>query len=445
MPTVAVSHTENKHRSFEGVYELVCDALDRLGGFEAYVRPGQTVLIKPDQSTASFAEGGSTTDPLLVGALVRLARYAGAAKVRVGASSAGFLNSLECMQATGMAAMAEQEGAEIIDLGSNQVPNREVHLAEGRVLHDVSLPVPLLETDVIIAVPKAKTDYLDTIRGAMELCAGAVNQGWRAVQMREEDLIERYADIMTVLRPDLSIVDALICGEGDGPYANLPRWCGCILASADPVAMDFAIARLLGRDGEKLRFAAAMEERGVGNKKPIVFLGTPLERVAVHAWPAHEGVGYLPVKVLVGKGVTEAGTIGHVKSAVESLVRQGLLQQALRTIGSPTIMIGDVDDPEFERRIQEGPYIVLDDAARPEYKNDPRVFFVPGHPVLHEALKELTRILRVEEADGFGGQGTSRVPQRAAPRGVGVTAISAALAGLAVGGMLWMTGSGKRT
>ncbi|MGH9582077.1 MAG: DUF362 domain-containing protein [Bryobacteraceae bacterium] len=415
---------------------MLREALERIGGFEAFAKPGQTVLIRPDQSVPRLAEEGSTTDPLLVGALIRLAREAGAAKVQVAASSSGFLDSLECMQITGIAAVAIREGAEVIDLGSDRVPNREVDLPEARFLHRVRLPVPLLEAEVIIAAPKARTDYLDAISGSAEFCAGSLNQIWRALQSSEGDILERFADIMTVVRPDLWITDALICGEGDGPHASLPRWCGCLLASADPVAIDILTASLMGRDPSKLRFAAAAEERGLGNKAPIVILGTPLERVAFQAWPSHEGFEYLPVNVLIGKGVSRSGSIGHVKSALETLVRRGLLQQALHTAGTPTIMIGDVDDPEFERHVKEGPYIVFDDAAQPKYRNDPRTFFVPGHPVLSTAMRELMRILQI-------GEGRQRLHGSKSRNAAGAAA-SAVLATLAVGTALWMRGSAKR-
>src|SRR5215216_6846781 len=59
-------------------------------------------------------------------------------------------------------------------------------------------------------------------------------------------------------------------------------------------------------------------------------------------------------------------------------------------------MVGRVDDPHFEEHLQEGPYIVFDDSAKPRYKNDPRVHFVPGHPVLRSAMPELMKGLGVK-------------------------------------------------
>src|ERR1044071_9135059 len=114
-------------------------------------------------------------------------------------------------------------------------------------------------------------------------------------------MLGRFMDIMTVTRPHLCVVDALIAGEGDGPIANLPRWCGCIIASADPVATDVTIAKLLGHDPEKLTFAKEAELRGLGTRTKVDYVGTPLEDVAFDAWEPHDGFDYLPINFLVGK------------------------------------------------------------------------------------------------------------------------------------------------
>ena len=116
---VSIAHTGEKHRSPERVLDLVREALSNLGGMEAFVRSGDTVLIKPNQTVFYSAEEGCTTDPLVVGAIIRLAKEAGADRVQVAESSGGYFSSIECMQITGMAAVAEREGAELIDLGSD--------------------------------------------------------------------------------------------------------------------------------------------------------------------------------------------------------------------------------------------------------------------------------------------------------------------------------------
>jgi uncharacterized protein (DUF362 family) len=392
---VAIAHTDEKHRSQGRVIDLVQEVLAYLGGMKAFVHKGDTVLIKPNQTVFYSAEEGCTTDPLVVGAIIRLAFEAGAKHVQVGESSGGFFSSLDCMQITGVAAVAEREGAELIDLGSDATPNRVIQIPDGRFLKECPIPAPLLDADVIIDVPKAKNHHIEPISGALKNWVGAVNQNWRNHNHGDEEHIPRFMDIMTVTRPTLCIVDALIAGEGDGPIANLPRWCGCIIASADPVATDVTIAKLLGHDPEKLTFAKEAELRGLGTRTKVDYVGTPLEDVAFDAWEPHDGFDYLPINFLVGKGVTLAGTVGHVKSAIDSMNRRGELNQVIWLKGTPTIMIGETDDPNFEEHLKEGPYIVFDDASKPEYKNDSRVYFVSGHPVLQTALPELMKGLGV--------------------------------------------------
>jgi len=369
--TVSIAHTNERHRSPERVLGLVREALDYIGGLSRFVRRGQTVLIKPNQTVYYSAEEGCTTDPLVVGALIELAWEVGAGRIQVAESSGELLSSLECMRVTGMAAVAEKQGAELIDLGSDDVPNRTVEVPNGRVLKSVPLPAPLLDADVIIDVPKAKNHHIEPITGALKNWVGVVNQKWRMHHHGDEEHIARFMDIMTVSRPTLCVVDALIAGEGDGPIANLPRWCGCILASTDPVATDVAIARLMGRDWTKLGFARAAEERGLGIREPIEFLGARLEEVAFEAWPGHEGFDYLPINFLVGSNVTLAGTVGHVKSVIDSMLRRGELNHVIWLKGTPTIMVGEVDDPNFEEHLREGPYIGLTIARSPSTKTIP--------------------------------------------------------------------------
>jgi uncharacterized protein (DUF362 family) len=393
---VSIAHTNEKHRSGERVLAVVTEALSHLGGMQRFVSAGDTVLIKPNQTVFYSAEEGCTTDPLVVSALIRLAKEAGATCVQVAESSGGYFSSLDCMQITGMAAIAEREGAELIDLGSSETPNRVVPIPNGLFLKECPLPAPLLDADVIIDVPKAKNHHIEPISGALKNWVGVVNQEWRNHNHGDEEHIPRFMDIMTVTRPHLCVVDALIIGEGDGPIANNPRWCGCIIASSDPVATDVTIARLLGHDPDRLTFAKEAELRGLGSRSGIDYVGTPLDDVSVDAWKPHDGFDYLPINFLVGEGVTLAGTIGHVKSALDSMLRRGQLNDVIWYKGTPTIMVGAIDDAHFEEHLSEGPYVVFDDAAMSRYKDDARVHFVPGHPVLQTALPELMKGLGVD-------------------------------------------------
>jgi len=193
---------------------------------------------------------------------------------------------------------------------------------------------------------------------------------------------------MSVTKPALHVCDAIVVGEGDGPVANTPRWCGCVLASTDPVAMDVTICRLFSLNPSEHKFAAEGAERGLGTNNPdeIAVLGTPLEEARIEVRRPRKGWDYFPFNIFVGKGVTYAGTLGHWKSIADAFLKDGTWVSVIAARGVPTFLIGDVEDPEFERHVAHGPYIVIDDAAPARYRLDPRVHFLSGHPVLHTML-----------------------------------------------------------
>src|SRR5215211_6955828 len=82
--TVAIARTVERYRDDKTIYTLTREAIDLIGGIERFVRPGQSVLIKPNQTGYFLADEGMTTDPRLVAALIRLSKEAGARQVTVG-------------------------------------------------------------------------------------------------------------------------------------------------------------------------------------------------------------------------------------------------------------------------------------------------------------------------------------------------------------------------
>lgn len=393
---VAIAHTTEKHRSPERVAKLVREAIDLIGGIKHFIKPGQSVFIKPNQTVFYSAEVGVTTDPLIVEALVRLAKEAGASRVEVGDASGGMFPSMRVMEITGMRAAAERAGAKVVDLKKS--PNRKVSIPNAQFLHEAEIPSALLDADVIIDVPKAKTHENEALSCACKNWVGTQHQEQRRKHHGGSETPHAFMDIMSVTRPALVVVDALICGEGDGPIGNIPRWNGCILASDDPVATDVTVARMMSIDWQKLEYPKSAEAHGLGIRDPdrIDILGTKLEDVTFEAWTGHHGFDYFPFNFIVGEGVEMPGTIGHVKSILDSWIKMGFVEKIMFLKGTPTFLIGKAEDPHFEEHLKEGPYIVIDDAALDKYKNDPRTHFVAGHPVTDKMLPGVLESLGVK-------------------------------------------------
>ncbi len=390
-----------KARTPESVYQATRQALALLGGMGRFVTPGQMALLKPNQTVFLPAEQGVTTDPWVVAALARLILEAGGRPV-VGDIPGAGITAREVMAITGMDRAAQKAGADIIWL--DQAVQKPLSVPHGKIVQEIVLPVAVCEADVLINVPKAKTHFVDPISGAVKNWMGIMRPD---VRMRHHDVeTPQYVlDAMTARPPHLHVMDALWAGEGRGPIGNTPVWVGCVLASTDPAALDVTTARLLGFSDQQatgMTYAREAASRGLGTTDlaHIDVLGEPLEavRTPVRQHPIDLTFSYLaPVRVIVGGGVSLPGTIGHFKSVADVWHKDGIWTLIrLYRRGTPTIMIGRAEDPDFDQHLAEGPYVTIDDVVDEPYKLHPKVQHIPSHPVCDNMYKELIRALGVK-------------------------------------------------
>jgi hypothetical protein len=274
-----------------------------------------------------------------------------------------------------------------------------VDIPTGKLIHKIPVPRPLLEADVVIACPKLKTHFLDPVTGSIKLWVGGVRQDTMH-RLHRDRVQHTVADLLTVTRPDLAVMDAVIAGEGNGPVATVGRFVGCILASDDPVALDVIAGDLAGFDGAAMLFprAAAAQGLGVSDRRRIDVLGVPLDmaRVALKSETVRGWEKSYPVRVIVGEGVTLEGTLGHFKGFADLWQKDHLWDAVIATHGKPTFLIGRAEDPDFEQHLKEGKYFVLDDVALDKYKKDPRVTFIPGSPIGNEMMPVIMQATGVD-------------------------------------------------
>src|SRR5207302_7479462 len=138
----------------------------------------------------------------------------------------------------------------------------------------------------VIACPKLKTHFLDPVTGAIKLWVGAARQDTMH-RLHRDRIEETVADLLTITRPDLAVMDAIIAGEGNGPVAVRGRFVGCILASDDPVALDVIAGDLAGFDGAAMLFPRAAAQRGIGiaERERIEVVGVPMAQARVALAP----------------------------------------------------------------------------------------------------------------------------------------------------------------
>lgn len=259
-------------------------ALGLLGGVDRFVQPGQKVLLKVNLLGRFRPEEAVTTHPALVKALVRIVREAGGNPL-IGDAPGGSPTEVQrVFEATGMGAIAEALDCPLINLSATK--SEEVDLGN-RFLPRIRVSRAALEADVLVSVGKLKTHTLTLLTGAVKNMFGVVPGRQKAEchlrAPRPEEISELLVDLYARVKPHLSILDAVVGMEGDGPSSGRPRPIGIIGASQDAVALDAVAAAVVGFDPAQapiLRWAS-LKKVGRVSLEEIEVVGEELSQVAI--------------------------------------------------------------------------------------------------------------------------------------------------------------------
>jgi uncharacterized protein (DUF362 family) len=242
-----------------GPVDNLAVALAAMGGIEAFVRPGEKVLVKPNCAWDRRPEQAANTNPELVAELVRLCLAAGAAAVVVADNSCHDPERSFTRSGIGPAALAA--GAEIRHQGN--AGTRLIDLG-GTILGPWQVLAPLTEVDRVINVPIVKQHSLAGVTIGMKNWIGAV-VGQRPALHQQLALVT--AELGAAFRPTLTVVDATRVLTGGGPTGgslDMVASPDLIAIATDPVAADAWGASLLQVTPAELAHLGMAEGLGLG-------------------------------------------------------------------------------------------------------------------------------------------------------------------------------------
>lgn len=243
--------------------EITRRSVAAVGGMDRYVKPGQTVIVKPNICHVTRGvEYGSTTHPEVVGTLVSLALAAGARKVQVMDSPFSGRPD-EAYARSGIADAVAAAGGEMAVM--TPVAFVDTPIPQGRSLRSWSAYQPALEADVIIDVPVAKHHSIAGLTLGMKNLMGLIDPVGRG--RFHGNLHQNIADLTTLFRPALTVVDAVRLLMAHGPTGgnlNDVRWENAVIASPDIVAADAFAATLFGKQPQDVGYIVAAAAMGLG-------------------------------------------------------------------------------------------------------------------------------------------------------------------------------------
>lgn len=247
------------------VQDAVRRAVDLVGGISVFVRPGERVLIKPNMLTDAAPEEGICTHPEVVRAVIRLIRPM-TKNIFCGDSPSVFGEKKDAEKvyaASGIKKVCQEEGVEM------------VHFAAPRMRGRYAMTDWLDRVDRLVNVPKLKTHGLTVLTAGVKNLFGLV-VGMNKMMIhrdfpRPQDLSCAVVDLYQARRPDLTVLDGIVAMEGEGPGSSgTLKSLGLVAASADALALDFVLARLMGIAPETVPTNREAARRGLRPSFEIV-------------------------------------------------------------------------------------------------------------------------------------------------------------------------------
>lgn len=238
-------------------------ALKPIGGLD-WVTPGMRIAVKVNMMTRIKPERAATTHPQIVFALCELLKERGASVV-VGDSPGGPFSSVylsAVYSGTGMRQVLEAGATLNDDFSIVDVDYPEAVTAKAFPITNY-----LASADAIIDLCKMKTHGLMAFTGACKNLFGAISGLTKSEFHYRYNTHEAFAnmlvDVCEWCKPRLSLADAVMTMEGNGPSGGTPRFMGAILASFNPHALDLAGAHLMNMTADDVPTLSAAIKRGL--------------------------------------------------------------------------------------------------------------------------------------------------------------------------------------
>ena len=270
-------------QTYDEIKTGLSNLIDRLGGLRRFVKPGQTVAIKPNVvSDHGYKDGkivgGIVTDIRVVKALTEMV---------LGLASHVYIAEGASINRSATSKMFSHYGYDeivaldphkvsLVDLNTDRFIEKQVPGCKR--MSSRKVPATLEMVDVIINVPVLKIHFAAISSLAIKSLQGAVPPIEKYMS-HFFGLWQSLVNIHHLVKPKLTIIDGLTGLEDFGPVSGTPIKMDVLVGGTNPVAVDAVAMEIMGIDPKTSPpvFLAWMQGLGPLEKNKINVVGTPIE------------------------------------------------------------------------------------------------------------------------------------------------------------------------
>ncbi len=305
---------------YDQVEEKMRELFSLMGGMEQFTAPGEDIVLKVNLLLAAEPEQAVTTHPAIVAAVGRMAKEAGAAPVITDSPGSGYQYHEKTLQkvyqTSGMNDAAQKAGIKVNwDTGYEAVS-----FPDGELTKRFDVITPVVRADGVFNLCKLKTHTYMGMTGAVKnsfgVIPGRAKPGYHAKLHDTDRFAGMLLDLSACVSPRLSVVDAVVGMEGDGPNAGSPRRIGLLMAGRNPLALDVVASEIIGLPRKSNPVVLEAQRRGLYPTRlsEVNVIGADVAELRI---PNYE----LPTTFASGRGLAN---VNRLQRMLMPLFRDGL-------------------------------------------------------------------------------------------------------------------------
>lgn len=237
-------------KDYDEVEDKLAALIDLMGGIGRFAKQGEKIVLKVNLLREARPEEAVCTHPSVVAAVGRLAREAGAVPVIADSPGGGYRYTRKTLDkiyhTSRMHQAAHQAGITV----NWDTTSRPVSYADGILTKHFDIITPVYEADAVFNLCKMKTHLFTVMTGAIKNIFGVIpglsKTGYHAKLHDVQRFAGMLLDLSQYVSPRLTIMDAVVAMEGDGPGAGDPRPVGLLIGSENPLALDVVATEIMG-------------------------------------------------------------------------------------------------------------------------------------------------------------------------------------------------------
>ena len=255
-------------RELETVYRAL-NGIDFAGALADWER----VLIKVNFVTPKTWDTGTTTDPLMVEALINRVRDLGK-EVFVVETDATSTKADSAVVKTGMKEMLDRLGVEFINMRKEKEQVKLI-VVEGKALESFKVAKIATESAIISAAKLKGVNNVVVTMGCKNMF-GMISDKWK-MKFHRKGMHKVIHDVCKTLPPTMSVIDGFVGLKGFMPMRGTPVPFRTIIASTDSVACDSVGVQIVGQNPQSVDYLRWLNEFGLGEIENYEIVGDSIE------------------------------------------------------------------------------------------------------------------------------------------------------------------------